>query len=56
MSSTLLGELNPLALKLRITSRTRSSLVKVTLAMAGTSMLWADSSTIRARHWQPRRY
>ena len=38
------SELNPSALKLRITSRTRSSLVKATLAMAGASMPWADSS------------
>jgi hypothetical protein len=36
-------------LKLRITSRTRSSLVKATLAIAVTSMACADSSTIWAR-------
>ena len=40
---------NPSALKFRITSRTRSSLVNATLAIAGTSMPWADSSTIWAR-------
>ena len=40
---------NPSALKLRITSRTRSSLANATLAIAGTSMPWADSSTICAR-------
>jgi hypothetical protein len=36
-------------LKFRITSRTRSSLVKATFAMAGTSMPWADSSIMCAR-------
>jgi hypothetical protein len=40
---------NPSALKLRITSRTRSSPVNATLAIAGTSMPGADSSTICAR-------
>src|SRR4030095_12925963 len=40
---------NPSRLKLCSTSRTRSGLVKVTLAMAGTSMPCADSSTICAR-------
>ena len=40
---------NPSALTLRITSRTRSSLVKATLAIAATSMPCADSSTICAR-------
>ena len=43
------SELNPSALKLQITSRTRSSLVKATFAIAGTSMPCADSSTIWAR-------
>ncbi len=43
------SEPNPPALKLRITSRTRSSLVKATFAIAGTSIPWADSSTICAR-------
>ena len=43
------SELNPSALKLRITSRTRSSLVKATLAIAGAPMPWADSSSICAR-------
>ena len=43
------SELNPSALKLRITSRTRSSLVNATFAIAGTSMPCADSSTICAR-------
>src|SRR5580700_10168130 len=43
------SELNPSALKFRITSRTRSSLVNATFAIAGTSMPWADSSTICAR-------
>ena len=43
------SEANPSALKLRITSRTRSSLVNATLAIAATSMPWADSSTICAR-------
>ena len=42
-------ELNPSALKLRITSRTRSSLVNATFAIAAASMPWADSSTICAR-------
>jgi hypothetical protein len=42
-------ELNPSALKLRITSRTRSSLVNATFAIPATSMPWADSSTICAR-------
>jgi hypothetical protein len=36
-------------LKLLITSRTRSSLVKATFAIAGTAMPWAESSTIWAR-------
>ena len=40
---------NPSALKLWITSRTRSSLVKVTLAIWGTGILWAASRTICAR-------
>ena len=40
---------NPSALKLRITSRTRSSLVNATLAIAAASMPWAESSTICAR-------
>ena len=43
------SELNPSALKLRITSRTRSSLVKATFTIAAASMPWADSSTICAR-------
>jgi hypothetical protein len=43
------SELNPSALKLRITSRTRSSLVNATFAIARTSMPCADSSTICAR-------
>jgi hypothetical protein len=43
------SELNPSALKLPITSRTRSSLVNATLAIAAASMPWADSSTICAR-------
>jgi hypothetical protein len=43
------NESNPSALKFRITSRTRSSLVKATFAIAGTSMPWAGSSTICAR-------
>src|SRR5215472_7442574 len=38
------SELNPSALKLWITSRTRSSLVKATLAIPATSMPCADSS------------
>ena len=42
---------NPSALKLWMTSLTRSSEVKAILAMAGTSILWADHSTIWAlRH------
>lgn len=40
---------NPSALKLRITSRTRSSLVNATLAIAGASMPGGDGSTICAR-------
>ena len=40
---------NPSALKLRITSRTRSSLVNATFAIAAACMPWADSSTICAR-------
>jgi hypothetical protein len=43
------SEPNPSALKFRITSRTRSSLVNATFAIAGASMPWADSSTICAR-------
>ena len=44
-------ESKPSALKLWITSRTRSSEVKAILAMAGTSIPWADHSTIWAlRH------
>jgi hypothetical protein len=43
------SELNPSALKLRITSRTRSSLVNATFAIAVTFMPWADSKTICAR-------
>jgi hypothetical protein len=43
------SEPNPSALKFRITSRTRSSLVKATFAIAGASMPCADSSTICAR-------
>jgi hypothetical protein len=43
------SELNPSALKLWITSRTRSSLVNATFAIPATSMPWADSSTICAR-------
>jgi hypothetical protein len=39
----------PVGLKFRITSRTRSSLVNATFAIAGTSMPCADSSTICAR-------
>jgi hypothetical protein len=42
-------ELNPSALKLWITSRTRSSLVKATFAIAATAMPGADSKTICAR-------
>jgi hypothetical protein len=40
---------NPSALKLRITSRTRSSLVNATFAIAAAFLPWADSSTICAR-------
>jgi hypothetical protein len=43
------SELNASALKLRITSRTRSSLVSATFAIAATPMPWADSSSICAR-------
>ena len=43
------SEPNPSALKLRITSRTRSSLVNATFAIAATSMPCADNSTICAR-------
>jgi len=43
------SESNPSVLKFRITSRTRSPLVKATLAIAGASMPCADSSTICAR-------
>ena len=43
------NELNPSVLKLRITSRTRSSLVKAILAIAATSMPCAESRTICAR-------
>ena len=43
------SEANPSALKLRITSRTRSSLVKAIFAIAATLMLCADSRTICAR-------
>ena len=43
------SESNPSALKLWITSRTRSSLVNATFAIPGTSMPCADSSTICAR-------
>ena len=43
------SELNPSALKLRITSRTRSSLVNATFAIAATPIPCADSSTICAR-------
>jgi hypothetical protein len=42
-------EANPSALKSRITSRTRSSLVNATFAIAAASIPWADSSTICAR-------
>jgi hypothetical protein len=42
-------EPNPSALKLWITSRTRSSLVNATFAIWATSMPWAGSSTICAR-------
>ena len=45
------SESNPSALKLWMTSRTRSSEVKAILAMAGTSMAWADHRMIWAlRH------
>ena len=45
------NESKPSALKLWMTSLTRSSDVKAILAMAGTSILWADHSTIWAlRH------
>ncbi len=40
---------HPSALKFPITSQTRSSLVKATLAIAGTSIPCADSCTICAR-------
>ena len=43
------SEPNPSALKSRITSRTRSSLVNATFAIAATFMPCADSSTICAR-------
>ncbi len=43
------SELNPSVLKLRITSRPRSSLVKATFAIAGTAMPWADNNTVCAR-------
>src|SRR5688572_26957494 len=43
------SESNPSALKLCSTSRTRSGLVNVTLAIIGTSMPCAESSTIYAR-------
>src|SRR5262249_6962790 len=43
------SESNPSALKLRITSRTRSSLVNATFAIAAASIPCADSSTICAR-------
>src|SRR5215211_64765 len=39
----------PSSLKLLITSRTRSGLVKVTLAIPATSMPWTESNTICAR-------
>ena len=39
----------PVGVEVRITSRTRSSLVNATFAIARTSMPWADSSTICAR-------
>lgn len=35
---------NPSALKLWITSRTRSGLVNVTFAIFGTAMPWADAT------------
>jgi len=41
--------IEPSALQLRITSRTRSSLVNATFAIPATSMPCADSSTICAR-------
>ena len=43
------SEPNPAALKFRITSRIRSSLVNATFAIAATSIPWAGSSTICAR-------
>lgn len=43
------SESNPSALKLWITSRTRSSDVKAILAIAGTSIRWADHNMIWAR-------
>ena len=43
------SERNPSALKLWITSCTRSSLVNATFAIAATSIPWADSNTICAR-------
>ena len=43
------SESKPSSLKLLITSRTRSGLVKVTLAIPATSMPCTDSSTICAR-------
>jgi hypothetical protein len=43
------SEANPSALKLRITSWTRSSLVNAAFAIAATSMPCADSSTICTR-------
>ena len=43
------SESNPSALKLWITSRTRSSDVNAIFAIAGTSMRWADHNTICAR-------
>ena len=41
--------MSPSALKFRITSRTRSSLVNATFPIAAASMPCADSSTIWAR-------
>ncbi len=43
------SESKPSALKLWITSRTRSALVNVTSATLATAMPWADNSTICAR-------
>ena len=43
------SEANPPALKLRITSRARSSLVTATAALAAVFMPCADSSTICAQ-------